>query len=95
MNISSIFDEKPEQWGLRGDPYFWEYLREKCVEKGVDTPEKLEALVKEEFKALTGEEFNGIDMVKIERFAHGGMSSGGVDENWWAETGIPLLKSRF
>ena len=24
--VSTIFKEKPEKWGLRGDSYFWDYL---------------------------------------------------------------------
>ena len=35
------------------------------------------------------------DFAVIEQFAHGGMSSGGVDNKWWMEIGIPLLKSRL
>ena len=35
------------------------------------------------------------DFAVIEQFAHGGMSSGGVDNLWWIEEGIPLLKSRL
>ena len=31
----------------------------------------------------------------IGQFAHGGMSSGGVDNEWWMQEGIPLLKSRL
>ena len=43
-------------------------------------------------KAMTGEYG---DFAVIEQFAHGGMSSGGVDNLWWLEEGIPLLKSRL
>ena len=25
--VSSIFEKVPEKWGLRGDPYFWDYLK--------------------------------------------------------------------
>ena len=35
------------------------------------------------------------DFAVIGQFAHGGMSSGGVDNLWWTEEGIPLLKSRL
>ena len=31
----------------------------------------------------------------IGQFAHGGMSSGRVDNEWWMKEGIPLLKSRL
>ena len=27
MKLSKIFEEKPKQWGFRGDPYFWNYLK--------------------------------------------------------------------
>ena len=27
--VSIIFKEKPRQWGLRGDSYFWSCLEEK------------------------------------------------------------------
>lgn len=36
-----------------------------------------------------------MDFAVIEQFAHGGMSSGGVDNEWWVNEGIPLLKSRL
>ena len=25
MKLAVIFEEKPERWGLRGDPHFWNY----------------------------------------------------------------------
>ena len=36
-----------------------------------------------------------MDFAVIKQFAHGGMSSGGVDNRWWRRKGIPLLKSRL
>ena len=36
-----------------------------------------------------------MDYAVIEQFAHGGMSFGGVDNEWWMNEGIPLLKSRL
>ena len=36
-----------------------------------------------------------MDFAVIQQFAHGGMSSGGVDNQWWMQTGIPLLKKRL
>lgn len=47
--------------------------------------------------SLSGKELIGdfMDFAVIEQFAHGGMSSGGVDNVWWTEEGIPLLKSRL
>ena len=68
MKLSLIFEEKPVRWGLRGDPYFWDYLKEIA---------------------------EYMDFAVIEQFAHGGMSSGGVDNMWWTEEGIPMLKDRL
>lgn len=97
MKKSSIFAVAPETWGLRGDPYFWEYLRDFIDKKEINTGDDIEAFVKGEYFALSGKEMTGEtgDFVRVERFAHGGMSSGGVCGEWWANDGIPLLRERF
>ena len=30
--VSAIFEEKPKQWGFRGDPYLWEELKKEFSE---------------------------------------------------------------
>ncbi len=61
------------------------------------SPDEMEQWIKEEYFSLSGKELTGdyMDFAVIEQFAHGGMSSGGVDNVWWTEEGIPLLKSRL
>ena len=97
MKLSAIFEEKPERWGFRGDPYFWDYLKGLAENMDIISPDELEKWIKEEYYSLSGkvmtDEYE--DFAVIEQFAHGGMSSGGVDNLWWMETGIPLLKSRL
>ena len=97
MKLSVIFEEKPERWGLRGDPYFWDYLKELAENREPCSADELEAWIKDEYRSLSGKEMTGEygDFVRIEQFAHGGMSSGGVSGEWWAETGITLLKNRL
>ncbi len=97
MKLSAIFEEKPERWGFRGDPYFWNYLKERAENMEILSPDEMEQWIKEEYFSLSGKELTGeyMDFAKIGQFAHGGMSSGGVDNVWWAEEGIPLLKSRL
>jgi hypothetical protein len=97
MKLSVIFAEKPKQWGFRGDPYFWDYLKERAENMDVFSPDELEQWIKEEYRALSGKALTDkyMDFAVIEQFAHGGMSSGGVDNTWWMEEGIPLLKSRL
>ena len=97
MKLSVIFEEKPKQWGFRGDPYFWDYLKERAEKMDRVSPHELEVWIKEEYHKLSGKALTGeyMDFAVIEQFKHGGMSSGGVDNQWWREEGIPLLKSRL
>lgn len=94
--IESLFSE-PEQWGLRGDPYLWRELRQRFIAEGLpqSLPQfkgRLECLFREliGFMLATSQE-----TVYIERYAHGGMSSGHVEPAWWRTKGIPLLEKRF
>ncbi len=97
MKLSRIFKEKPAQWGFRGDPYFWDYLKERAENMDMLSPDELEKWIKDEYFSLSGKKLTDEygDFAVIGRFAHGGMSSGGVDNLWWVEEGIPLLKSRL
>ena len=97
MNLSIIFGEKPERWGLRGDPYFWDYLKERAENMDILSPDELEQWIKAEYFSLSGKAMTDeyMDFAVIKQFAHGGMSSGGVDNRWWTREGIPLLKSRL
>ncbi|MCR5611518.1 MAG: hypothetical protein K6F68_06790 [Clostridiales bacterium] len=97
MKLSEIFEEKPERWGFRGDPYFWDHLKGLAENMDSISPDELEQWIKDEYFSLSGkvmtDEYG--DFAVIERFAHGGMSSGGVDNGWWMNEGIPLLKTRM
>ena len=97
VKLSKIFEKKPESWGFRGDPYFWDHLKGLAENMDALSPEELEKWIKAEYRSLAGKEMTDEygDFAVIEQFAHGGMSSGGVDNLWWIETGIPLLKSRL
>ena len=95
MKLSVIFEDKPERWGYRGDPYFWDYLKEKAEEMELITPELLEIWIKDEHFALSGIELTEESTAVVDRFAHGGMSSGGIAGDWWCAVGIPLLKDRL
>ena len=97
MILSIIFEEKPKRWGFRGDPYFWDHLKERAENMDIISPVALEEWVKKEYLSLSGKVLTDkyMDFAVIEQFAHGGMSSGGIDNQWWMEEGIPLLKSRL
>ena len=97
MKLSIIFEEKPERWGFRGDPYFWDHLKNLAENMDIISPDELEKWIKEEYFSVSSKEMTDkyMDFAVVEQFAHGGMSSGGVDNLWWVEEGIPLLKSRL
>lgn len=42
MNLSKIFEEKPERWGFRGDPYFWDHLKKRAENMDSISPDELE-----------------------------------------------------
>lgn len=94
--IEKLFQE-PQQWGLRGDPFVWRELRQHFIESGLpETPSDFASGLESRFKELVGVPLSTEqEFVFIQRYAHGGMSSGQVDPKWWRGTGIPLLQDRF
>ena len=84
MKLSEIFEEKPKQWGFRGDPYFWDYLKDLAEDMEIVSPDELEAWIKKEYLFLSGKPLTDeyMDFAVIDRFKHGGMSSGGVDNRF-------------
>ena len=94
--VSDLFSPQPTQWGLRGDPYLWKEMRESFV--GVVCPgttEKLAALLGSKFEDLTGYPISHEEDFGIERFSHGGMSSGMISAEFWRLSAIPLLCTRM
>lgn len=91
-DLSFIFERKPKQWGLRGDPYLWDEMKELCVGKSLDINEyEIGKFVCDYFKKVTEKPLTYDEKVYVERLAHGGMSSGTVSGTFWITEGIPLL----
>ncbi len=96
MNVSKIFEKEPCKWGLRGDPYFWEWLKNRFVmeEFPMDVKEFTD-IIYQEYKKLTKKDFNCHNDVFVSEFSKGGMSSGFLSGMFWHEEAIPLLVSRL
>lgn len=95
MKASELFKKRPEKWGLRGDPYFWDHL-EKIFEK-YECPvrsEDIEEIIKTEYMAVSGEELTRGSMPFISEYSSGGMSSGKLCGEFWLDKAIPLIKKR-
>ena len=91
-DLSLIFERKPRQWGLRGDPYLWEEMKERCAGESLDFDDYgVAGLVCEYFEEATGQPLTFDAKAYVERFAHGGMSSGSVSGEFWITRGIPFL----
>ena len=97
--LSQIFQHKPFQWGLRGDPYLWGEMKDLLKDHPYpDTEEEFLALIEQTYEQLTGgalEEQSSMNSIFFERYDHGGMSSGRISPKFWIETGIPLLLAKY
>ena len=94
--IASLFDIKPIQWGLRGDPYLWQEMQTYFQKNPLPTsPDKLTPLVVAAFEQLTGHLFSTSHDFHIQRYSHGGMSSGYISIQFWQEKAIPLLLAQY
>ena len=96
QDLSKLFQDKPGSWGLRGDPYLWEEMKDTlgaCAYPA--TEEQFTKLVEQTYKQLTGVPLANQESIFIERYSHGGMSSGYVSPQFWIEKVLPLLQARY
>lgn len=94
--VSEIFMKKPDRYGLRGDPFFWDYLKEYFATK--ELPYSVTQFTEDIYSLfwqVTGEKLTVEARPFVEEFAHGGMSSGHLSGEFWIERGIPLLVERL
>lgn len=94
--LSEIFKERPRQYGLRGDKYFWDYLEDYFSKIEFPYSEiKLTDDIYRLFENFSGEQLRENVRPYVEQFAHGGMSSGVLCGEFWINRGIPLLVARY
>ena len=96
-SVSMIFEEKPEGWGLRGDPFLWDDLHTAFTSIPLPCSEsRFTELFKKAFQELTNHPFSPEpDILWVEKYAHGGMSSGGISIEFWQGRALPLLVNRL
>jgi hypothetical protein len=93
--MTDLFDPAPSQWGSRGDPFLWmEMSRALCHVPIPKEDRDVERILLGCFIALVGDELKSDQAFYIERFARGGMSSGMVSGETWANTLVPTLCQR-
>jgi len=92
INVAKIFEERPKQWGLRGDSYLWDDF-EKYF-SNISIPYSEEDFRKEiysMFEKYTGFKIDCKDYIDIPQYSHGGMSSGMISQDFWLNKALPLL----
>ena len=95
--VADLFDPEPEQWGLRGDPYVWQALRDHLGESYLPPSlGEVEAMLYTAFDRLVAVDLATETSTSVyrEQFAHGGMSSGQVHLETWRAVLLPLLIDR-
>jgi len=94
--LSDLFQEEPYQWSLRGDPHLWREMRSLVDDsKYPQTEEQFSSLIERLYQQLIGVPLCQMEPVFIERYSHGGISSGYVSPKFWQERAVPLLVERF
>ncbi len=96
--LARLFVPEPSRWGLRGDPHLWREIRDAAFDAGTPLPaydEELRRSMDLLIEEAVGRPLASDDPVFVERFAHGGMSSGMVSPQFWHERAIPLLLERL
>lgn len=95
--VSCIMEPTPDRWGLRGDPFFWEELRQHFDKIPMPYDEwNLKLDIYRLFSQVTnGEWLSKAGYVFVAKYAHGGMSSGKLCGDFWRDEAIPLLMERY
>lgn len=95
--MARLFAPEPEGWGLRGDPFVWRALRDHLAHTPLPgSVDEVVDLVHAAFREVTGTDLTTErePTVYLERYAHGGMSSGHIALDVWRERLIPMLAQR-
>ncbi|WP_226669683.1 hypothetical protein [Metabacillus litoralis] len=92
-SVSIIFERKPNKWGLRGDPYLWNELQTTFARIPLPcSTSQFIQLLKKHFQEVTNHEFSTkIETLSVEKYSHGGMSSGVISTLFWEKEALPLL----
>jgi hypothetical protein len=94
--IAILFENEPWRWGLRGDPFLWQEIVETIGKLPLPATElQFIELLNSTFDRLVGHPITHQQNVYIERYAHGGMSSGCICPEFWREKAFPLLRARY
>lgn len=96
LSVSMIFEQKPEGWGLRGDPYLWDELQQAFGT--IPLPCSKTCFIhhfEKFFYELTNHSLRSESDFWVEKYDYGGMSGGGISVEFWKKNALPLLITRL
>ncbi|HFC30916.1 MAG TPA: hypothetical protein ENJ44_07735 [Oceanospirillales bacterium] len=95
-SFALLFKKEPTSWGLRGDPYLWQAMSDYLAIKPLpNTAKELISILEDSFFYLTQHHISETEFFKIEKFSHGGMSSGVISPKYWREKIIPHILKHY
>lgn len=96
LSVADLFEHKPQNWGLRGDPYLWEDMKQSF--SSIMLPVSTEAFIekfRDEFEKITGMPLTQDCRPLVPEYSDGGMSAGQVSGRFWLDVALPLLLERL
>ena len=94
--MGDLFAERPQHWGLRGDPWLWEDLLRHFEHTPLPLNEAdFVTLLASGFAMLTEKAIDTAQPFFVHKYDRSGMSGGHIDPKFWREVAIPLLCERF
>ena len=95
-DMSVLFEDEPKTWGLRGDPYLWAELREESTGKEFPFHEDVVVeMVCRKFESVSGVPLTYDARPYVEKYAHGGMSSGHLSGLFWIGRGMAKILENY
>ena len=95
--VGDLFKTHPTRWwGYRGDPFLWKDMAQHLARTRLPkTYSEFAILLENTYAELTGRQISDTDEIHIDRYAHGGMSSGMIAPGFWRSKAFPILFKRF
>jgi hypothetical protein len=94
-NSTEFIFSPPPQYGLRGDPLLWKWIRVRFESNPTWSEESFQKMLLETFTLLTDQIPEKGKNYFIQQIDTGGMSGGMICSDFWIDIGFPLLMSRF
>lgn len=95
ITVADLMFPERENWGYRGDPFLWQEMRQALARVPVpDNQDDLQQILLNSAQSLINASFSAENGVFVNRFSHGGMSSGWVSFEFWTRDIIPELLQR-